>query len=72
MYTIKLDVNDIIYDKVMFFLNNIPVTNLEVEQKNDVPTQKKDDIVNFFQTSPLKGEISLHRDKESYSDRVVF
>jgi len=72
MYTIKLDVNDTIYDKVMFFLKNIPITNLEVEQKNDAQTQKKDDIVSFFQTSPLKGEISLQRDNEIYSDRVAF
>jgi len=71
MYTIKLDVNDTIYDKVMFFLNNIPVKNLEVEKKDDIQTQKKDDIVSFFQSSPLS-EITLERDKQTYTDRVTF
>ena len=61
MYTIKLDVNDTIYDKVMFFLKNIPVTNLEV---------KKDDIVSFFHNSPLVDSIELKRKDEIYKDRV--
>jgi ethanolamine utilization protein EutA (predicted chaperonin) len=71
MYTIKLDVSDIIYDKVMFFLKNIPIKNLEVEKKDDKQTQKKDDIVSFFQSSPLR-DISLERDTQIYNDRVAF
>lgn len=76
MYTIKLDVNDSIYDKVMFFLKNIPVKNIEVKKIEDNHTQKKDDkkddIVSFFQSSPLKGEVDLDREKELYNDRVSF
>ena len=41
MYTIKLDVNDTIYDKVMFFLKNIPITNLEVKKNRWYTDSKK-------------------------------
>ena len=71
MYTIKLDVNDTIYDKVIFFLKNIPIKNLEVKKIDDKQTQKKDDIVSFFRSSPLSG-IELERESEQYSDRVTF
>ncbi len=71
MYTIKLDVNDTIYDKVMFFLKNIPIKNLEVKKVDDIQTQKKDDIVSFFRSSPLS-DIQLEREPELYSDRVTF
>jgi len=72
MYTIKLDVNDTIYDKVMFFLKNIPVKNLEVKKVDDTQAQKKDDIVSFFQSSPLKGELHLTRENEIYNGKVSF
>jgi len=72
MYTIKLDVNDTIYDKVMFFLKNIPVKNLEVKKVDDTKAQKKDSIVSFFQSSPLMGELHLERDAEIYHEKVSF
>ncbi len=72
MYTIKLDVNDSIYDKVMFFLKNIPVKNLEVKRVDDTQAQEKNDIVSFFQSSPLKGELHLERENEIYDEKVVF
>ena len=72
MYTIKLDINDSIYDKVMLFLKNIPVQNLVVEKKEEAGVKKKDDIVHFFQSSPLAGEIELERDLQTYTDRVCF
>ena len=70
MYTIKLDVNDTIYDKVMFFLKNIPITNLEVKKCDDGTSEKKDDIVSFFHNSPLVDNIELKREDEIYEDRV--
>lgn len=72
MYTIKLDVNDTIYEKVMFFLKNIPVKNISVEKTDDLEVKKQNDIVTFFQSSPIKGEISLERESDIYSDRVTF
>ncbi|MDF1883631.1 hypothetical protein JHD49_06740 [Sulfurimonas sp. SAG-AH-194-C21] len=72
MYTIKLDVNDTIYDKVMFFLKNIPISNLEVEKYVNDSQPKENDIVSFFQNSPLKDNIELLRDKEFYDERVSF
>ena len=67
MYTIKLDVNDTIYDKVMFFLKNIPVTNIEVKKSDENSSTKKDDIVSFFHNSPLTDNIELTREKEIYN-----
>ena len=72
MYTIKVDVNDTIYDKVMFFLKNIPVKNISVERKDDLKPKKQNDIVSFFQSSPIAGEISLERDPQTYTDRIAF
>ena len=70
MYTIKLNVNDTIYEKVMFFLKNIPVSNLEVKKIEDSQDKTQDDIVSFFHNSPLTGNIVLTREKEIYEDRV--
>ena len=67
MYTIKLDVNDTIYDKVMFFLKNIPVTNIEVKKSDENSSTKKDDIVSFFHNSPLTSNVELTREKEIYN-----
>ena len=72
MYTIRLDINDTIYDKVMLFLKNIPVKNIVIEKKEDTDSKSQDDIVHFFQSSPLVGEISLERDSQTYTDRVTF
>jgi len=30
MHSIRLDVNDSIYDKVMFFLNNLPINKVKI------------------------------------------
>jgi len=72
MYTIKLDVNDIVFEKVMFFLKNIPVKNISVEKIDDKESKKQNDIVTFFQSSPIAGEISLERDSGTYTNRVTF
>lgn len=72
MYTIKLDVNDTMFKKVMLFLNTLPVKHIVIEKKDDKKSHKKEHIVNFFQTSPLAGEIVLERDPQIYTDRVSF
>ncbi len=72
MYTIKVDINDTIYDKVMLFLNSIPVKNMVIKKKDELKSERQDNIVNFFQSSPLVGEITLERDAQTYTDRVAF
>ena len=72
MYTIKLDVNDTIYDKVMFFLKNIPISNLEVKRTAQSDEKKQENIVNFFHNSPLRDNIQLTREEEVYEGRVSF
>jgi len=70
MYTIKIDVNDTIYDKVMFFLQNIPVSNLEVKKSDKNAPSKEDNIVNFFHNSPLSDNVRIEREREIYEDSV--
>lgn len=72
MYTIKIDVNDTVYDKVMLFLKKIPIKNIVVEKKDQRTSKSKENIVNFFQSSPLVDEIVLERDRETYTNRVAF
>ena len=75
MYTIKLNVNDTSYDKVMFFLQNIPVSNLEVkkiDESKGITQNDQDNIVSFFHNSPLLDTVNLTREKEIYEDRVSF
>lgn len=72
MYTIKLDVNDSIYDKVMFFLNNISKNDLKIKEIKNHNEEPHNNLVEFFRNSPLVGEIELQRDSETYSDRVSF
>ncbi len=72
MYTIKLDVNDKTYDKVMFFLKSIPVKNIRVKKKDIKKPKEKNSIVDFFQSSPIVGEISLEREVEKYTNRINF
>jgi len=67
MYIIKLDVSDTVFEKVVFFLKNISAKNISVEKIDDKESKKQDDIVTFFQTSPIVGEISLERDFETYA-----
>ncbi len=73
MYSIKLDINDKIYEKVMFFLENIPKQDLTIREiKNYEDKLEKNNLVDFFRKSLLVGEIEMKRDSEIYSDRVEF
>ncbi len=75
MQTIRLDVSNDIYDKVMAFIENLPKNKvkLQLEKKEKVPDKKESNsLVEFFQSSPLVGEVSLERDKEAYKGRVTF
>ncbi len=75
MQTIRLDVSNDIYDKVMIFIENLPKNKvkLQVERKEEKSNKKKtNSLVEFFQSSPLVDEISLKRDKEIYKGRVEF
>lgn len=65
MYSIKLDINDKIYEKVMFFLENIPKQDLTIKEiKNFDDKLEENSLVDFFRKSPLVGEVEIKR--ESY------
>ena len=70
MHTVRLDINDSVFDKVMFLLKSLPKSEVKVRIEQESITENKDDIVSFFQNSPLKGELKLERSKEHYTERV--
>lgn len=72
MYSIKLDVNEKIYDKVMFFLENISKKDLTIREIKNIDDKQDSNIVDFFRNSPLVGELDLKRESELYSQRVEF
>lgn len=72
MYSIKLDIDDNILDKVMLFLNNIPKKNIEVKQIDDDNKLHNEKLGDFFMQSPLREEIALVRSSETYNQRVEF
>ena len=72
MYSIKLDVNEKIYDKVMFFLENISKKDLTIREIKNFDDKQDSSIVDFFRNSPLVGELDLKRESELYSQRVEF
>ena len=73
MYSIKLDINDKIYEIVMFFLENIPKQDLTIKEiKNFEDKLEENNLVDFFRKSPLVGEVEIKRDSEIYSNRVEF
>ena len=75
MQTIRLDVSNDIYDKVITFIENLPKNKvkLQLEKKEKIPDNKdSNSLVEFFQSSPLVGEVSLDRDTEIYKGRVKF
>lgn len=72
MYSIKLDVNDSIYDKVMFFLDNISKKDLTIKEIKNYHDQKESSLIDFFRNSPLVDEVNMTRETETYSDRVKF
>lgn len=73
MYSVKLDINEKIYDKIMFFLENLPKNDLKiVEIKSAKQETKESNLVDFFRKSPLVGEIDFSRDDEKYNGRLRF
>ncbi|MFA6712033.1 MAG: hypothetical protein WCS33_04945 [Candidatus Caldatribacteriota bacterium] len=71
MYSIKLDIDDNIVDKVMLFLNNIPKKSIEVKQIDD-NNSHHEKLADFFMQSPLREEIELKRNSQVYKQRVEF
>jgi len=73
MHTIRVDVSDDIYDKVLFILENLPKNKVKLQvEKEEVPSKQKGSLIDFFQSSPLVGTVSLDREQEVYKGRVEF
>ncbi len=69
MHSIRIDVSDTIYDKVMFFLRHLPQTDIKLYDRTKPQTTDK--LSDFFKDAPLK-DLSFERDPEIYQSRVNF
>lgn len=72
--TIRLDISSDIFDKVMFILENLPKNKVKfsLENRKKESQHKENNLVEFFQNSPLVGTVSLDRDQEVYQGRIEF
>ena len=70
MHTIKINVSDRLYEKVISFLRTLPSKEIELQTPKEKSLQENT-LVDFFHNSPLR-EISLERDQETYSERLSF
>jgi hypothetical protein len=70
MHTIKINVSDRLYEKVISFLRTLPSKEIELQTPKEKSPQENT-LVDFFHNSPLR-EISLERDQETYSERLSF
>ena len=75
MQTIRLDIANDMYDKVVRFIENLPKNKVKLYVKKDDKTtdvKKENSLVSFFRNSPLTEEVLLKRDEEVYKTRVEF
>jgi hypothetical protein len=70
MHTIKINVSDRLYEKVISFLRTLPSKEIELQTPKEKSPQENT-LVDFFHNSPLR-EISLERNQETYSERLSF
>jgi hypothetical protein len=71
MHAIRIDVSDTIYDKVMFFLQYLPKTDIKIYDTVNREKSHTDSLSHFFKSSPVK-ELSIERESEVYQSRVDF
>jgi len=75
MQTIRLDIANDMYDKVVRFIENLSKNKVKLYVKKDDKTtdvKKENSLVSFFRNSPLTEEVLLKRDEEVYKTRVEF
>lgn len=74
MHSIKLEISDTVFDKVMFFLNSISKRDLVIKEIDNLEKKEKsDDLVSFFKSSPLyDSAVYFEREHEPYKQRVLF
>lgn len=66
MHKLELEINDKIYAKILQFLQSFSQQDLTITKLNQQP---EENLVEFFQNSPLVGEVDLKRSKEVYEQR---
>jgi len=75
MHTIKVNLSDGVFDKVMQFLQKLPKDSVWIYENkrvcDDYRCPDSNDLVDFFQSSPLK-DIELVREDEVFSPRTEF
>lgn len=58
MHTLKLKVHDNVFDKIMYFLQNIPKNEVEVIEEKVLPNEQQD-FIEFLSLNPVKVDASF-------------
>lgn len=52
MHTLKLKVQDSVFDKIMYFLQNLPKNEVEVIEEK-VQSKEKEDFIEYLSSNPV-------------------
>ena len=72
MKTICISLNDDLAEQLLAFLKKVGGSEKEVYIQQKPGEKKAVDIVDFFRTSPLLGELEIERNDEIYKGRMTF
>lgn len=56
MHTITIKVNDKVFDKVVYFLNNLPKRDIEIISNKSEYKREGEDFISFLANNPVKVE----------------
>ena len=73
MYSIKFDMENTRYNKVIEFLSDLNITNIEIKKSDRLHMKYENSIIDFLQSSPLIGlanylinwKVIVHNEKYS-------
>ncbi len=52
MHTLRLNVQDSVFDKIMYFLKNLPRSEVEVIEEK-ICSKGKEDFIEYFSSNPV-------------------
>ncbi len=56
MHTLTIKVNDRVFDKVVYFLNNLPKHDIEIISNKSEHKKEGEDFISFLANNPIKVE----------------
>jgi len=72
MKTICISLNDDLAEQLLAFLKKVGGSEKEVYIQQKPREEHTSDLVDFFRSSPLVGELQIERNDEKYKERITF